>query len=517
MLPICVGGGWGALTDGEGVTVPGGASRFARTIVAIIAAFVCAAGTGPASQASTQALTAPGAPGTPTGAASNRSVNISWTAPAANGGSAITGYTVTASPGGRQCTTTGGLSCIIDQLTNGTAYTFTVTATNSVGTGPASQPSAPVTPQVSSSPLTVSLTFDDGYDSMYTQALPLLTSHGMHGTFFINSGVIGTASFMTWSQVDALFAGGNEIGGHTIDHANLPTITLAQVRTEVCADRNTLLSHGYAVTDFAYPFGQYNTDIEGIVQLCGYNSARTTDWIDDICDAPCTESIPPRNPYATAIIAYGEDDVTLSKIEQQITTAEAYGGWAQIMIHRVCNPTTDPNCFTPRMTIPDFTAMLDWLANEVAQGRVKIQTVAQVIGGPVNPPVDPNSPTVPGAPGTPTGVAGNGSVTVSWTAPGSNGGASITGYTVTAAPGGATCTTTGALSCTVSGLINGTAYTFTVTATNSVGTGPASQSSAAVTPQALTAPGAPGTPTGVAGNGSVTVSWTAPGSNGGAR
>ena len=72
---------------------------------------------------------------------------------------------------------------------------------------------------------------------------------------------------------------------------------------------------------------------------------------------------------------------------------------------------------------------------------------------------------------------------MSWTAPG-NGGAPITGYTVTAAPGGATATTTGATTVAVNGLTNGTAYTFTVTATNSVGTGPASAPSTPVTPTA---------------------------------
>jgi trimeric autotransporter adhesin len=91
--------------------------------------------------------------------------------------------------------------------------------------------------------------------------------------------------------------------------------------------------------------------------------------------------------------------------------------------------------------------------------------------------------TVPGAPTIGTATAGDASASVAFTAPASNGGSSITGYTVTSTPGSITATgTTSPIS--VTGLTNSTAYTFTVHATNSVGNSAESAASNSVTPAA---------------------------------
>jgi hypothetical protein len=89
----------------------------------------------------------------------------------------------------------------------------------------------------------------------------------------------------------------------------------------------------------------------------------------------------------------------------------------------------------------------------------------------------------PGAPTDATAVAGDGQATVSFTPPSSNGGRAITSYTVVSSPGGIQATGAGS-PISVTGLDNDTPYTFTVTATNAVGTGPASDPSNEVTPMA---------------------------------
>lgn len=313
--------------------------------------------------------------------------------------------------------------------------------------------------------LVVSLTFDDGYANQATAAAPILAAHGMQGTFFVPSGFVGTSGYMNWSQVASLASAGNEIGGHTVDHVHLPAVSPAVARQEICADRNTLLQQGLAVTDFAYPYGDFSPAVESIVQECGYNSARTTSWYGATCGNPCTESISPRDPYATTIVAFGGDQ-TLAAIENNVATAETHGGWAQILIHRVCDA-----CGSGAMSPADLSALLDWLQPRAAQGTV-VETVAQVIGGAVNPPVDPAA-SVPAAPSLSGVTGGSGSVALQWAAPVSDGGLAITGYNIyrgTASGGETLLTQVGnATGYTDTGVTSGASYFYEVSAVNAVG------------------------------------------------
>jgi hypothetical protein len=105
------------------------------------------AGTGPASDPSNTVTpdTVPGPPTAVAAQAGNLSANLTWVAPIVTGG-VISGYTATSFPGGHTCTTTTATLCTVHGLSNGTPYTFTVTATNATGTGLPSDPSNIVTP-----------------------------------------------------------------------------------------------------------------------------------------------------------------------------------------------------------------------------------------------------------------------------------------------------------------------------------------------------------------------------------
>ena len=191
--------------------------------------------------------------------------------------------------------------------------------------------------------------------------------------------------------------------------------------------------------------------------------------------------------------------------------APASNGGAAITDYTV---TSTPGTITKTVNGSTLSAVVTGLTNGTSYTFTVRATNADG-SGPASSPTAPVTPAAPpSAPRSPTAVPGNSQVTVSWQAPTSTGGAAITSYRVTAAPGGASATVDGStLSVTVTGLTNGTSYTFTVAASNAAGASPASSPTAPVTPT-----GAPTAPTGVTatpGDTTALVKWSPPANNGG--
>ncbi len=123
----------------------------------------------------------------------------------------------------------------------------------------------------------VSLTFDDGWGSIYTNAIPLLDAHGYKSTQYIVSGFIDTPSYMTSAMLNSMFSDGQEIASHTVTHPDLTTLTGAQLVTELHDSQAFLLSHGLgSVNDFATPYGAYNSTVIAAIKQY-YASHRSTD------------------------------------------------------------------------------------------------------------------------------------------------------------------------------------------------------------------------------------------------
>lgn len=126
----------------------------------------------------------------------------------------------------------------------------------------------------------VSLTFDDGLTQ--SPVRDILRAHGMKGTFYVNSNMIGTGSdYLTKAELDALYADGNEIAGHTIDHLDLATLSDAGQRAAICNDLQTLNTwYPGQVHSFAYPYASTGPTTQSILEagcpgIGQYTSART--------------------------------------------------------------------------------------------------------------------------------------------------------------------------------------------------------------------------------------------------
>jgi peptidoglycan/xylan/chitin deacetylase (PgdA/CDA1 family) len=245
---------------------------------------------------------------------------------------------------------------------------------------PASAASADPVPLVA--PVTVvTIGFDDGTADQFA-ALQELQAHGMHATFFINSGFIGDPDHMSVSQLQQLQAAGNEIGGHTIDHANIQPLPPAEAMREVCDDRAQLQAWNLTVTSFAYPFGSWDANAEGIVQGCGYDSARTVSGVSiHVAKGKIGETIPPVDPFATRTPPNPKKATKLTTMERYVTNAEegvAASGqslWIQFVFHRYC----DAHCGAYTVQPAKFKALLDFLQVEEGKNLVTVLTTAQAM------------------------------------------------------------------------------------------------------------------------------------------
>ena len=246
-----------------------------------------------------------------------------------------------------------------------------------LGDAPSSRPNSSVHRGAVKPRTFVSLTFDDGIATQY-QARSLLRSHGMHATFFVISGRLGrNRYYMTWAQVRALAADGNEIGGHTVDHARLTALPADHARRQICDDRRRLLQQGFRVTDFAYPYGRFS-GVESLVRGCGYNSGRT---VRSPKGMSYRESIRATDPFATRTAPPIEATTSLQTMKRWVTQVEAQGGgWLQLVFHRVCD-----RCGWLAIPQARLRAFLGWLKPRANSGTV-VRTVHQVIGGPLKPP-----------------------------------------------------------------------------------------------------------------------------------
>ncbi|GAB1146537.1 MAG: tandem-95 repeat protein [Shewanella algae] len=450
--------------------------------------------------------TVPGAPIIGTASALDGQAVVNFSAPASDGGSAITSYQVTSSPGG--ITASGANSPIgVAGLTNGTSYTFTVQAINAVGTSSPSAPSNSVVPKANQ---TISFNNPGAQDFGTTPTLAATASSGLTPVFSsTTTGVCtitasGTLTFVTTGNcsIDADQAGD---GSYNAAPTETQSFTVNAVVPGAPTSVNAVASDASATVSFSAPastggaaISSYTvTSSPGGITANGAGSPLTVSGLSNGTDysftvsASNTAGTGPASSPSNTVTPKANQSISFNNPGAQsfgttpILTATASSGLAPVF----SSSTTGVCTITTTGTLSFISAGSCSINADQAgdSGYNAAPTVTQSFT--VNA-------VVPGAPMSVSAVAADASATVSFSAPASTGGAAISSYTVTSTPGGLTASGTGS-PLTVSGLSNGTGYSFTVSASNIAGTGPASSPSNTVTPEPDNkAPSISGTPVG---------------------
>ncbi|MCX6530421.1 MAG: fibronectin type III domain-containing protein, partial [Actinobacteria bacterium] len=488
----------------------------------------------------------PSAPRSVSVVASNAQVTVNWLAPSSNGGADITSYLVTSSPGVHSCTftvqagSTAAPTCIVTGLTNGRSYTFTVSATNSAGTSVESAASASAIPVTTpSAPMSVVGTSSDGRVNLSWSA-PLQNGGTEITDYQVWYSAFSIGPFITFSEpvstnrtaaVTGLTNGTtyyfkivavNAVGlGETSAmSAGVVPAAVPGVPTSVLAERGDEFasvswvapaSNGATITRYTvtsnpggltcvWVSGPLNCDVLGLANGTSYTfTVSATNSVGEGNPSSASQSVVPAAVPGMPTSVSGSSGNGTVSLTWSAPTAVGGSGVIDYAIEYSSNSGATWVTFTDGVSTAT-SASVTGLSNGTSYVFRVAATNAVGSGqhSSVSSGVIPA--TTPGAPTGVSGVGGAGQATVSWTAPVVNGGASVSSYTVTSSGGQSCSWSSGPLSCVVTGLGNGVAYTFTVTASNSAGTGVASSASGAVTPLAV----APVLGSVSAGNGQIT-------------
>lgn len=123
----------------------------------------------------------------------------------------------------------------------------------------------------------VAITFDDGYESIFRLARPIMKRYGFRSTQFIISGFIGRPGYMNEAMIRQMIADGHEIGSHTVTHPSLTGLSRQKQTAELTRSRADLSARFGVSADFlAYPAGRYDVQTTEIARETGYLGAVTT-------------------------------------------------------------------------------------------------------------------------------------------------------------------------------------------------------------------------------------------------
>lgn len=179
----------------------------------------------------------------------------------------------------------------------------------------------------------VSLTFDDGDASSYTNGFANLKRYGYKGTFYLNAGSLNTTGYMTTKQVKALAANGQEIGSHLYHHSDMVQLDTPTLKSELGGNINGLqqiLGTSYQVNSFASPYGSYTSGtIDTVMQF--EQSHRNTDGLLNT-----KANLNPRQIHAKLVTP----NMTVAQLTALVTQAKNNHEWLVLVYHNISATTT---------------------------------------------------------------------------------------------------------------------------------------------------------------------------------